>query len=142
MELDKFLSTVYLGDRWCKAITLDGERKRVCVRVDCISRIRNPSGDWGYYADEDIEEGSLVFDRVTSFGLVPAGPLPNDTIRVREVVRVPVQDEAHNSTDAWRIVFSLGTWLSNTQPLEIVATIIAESVHLEDPSRPGLKITE
>ena len=43
MDVSAFLKTIYLGDRACKAITLDGWNRSIKIEIDCISRIRSPS---------------------------------------------------------------------------------------------------
>src|SRR5438105_15836465 len=82
----KFIRTLYLGDRACKAIVIDSWNTCVRVQVDCISRVRSTSGTWDYYIDEDINNGFLVFTGVLACELQNAGYLPNDSINSLDVV--------------------------------------------------------
>jgi hypothetical protein len=76
----EFLGTVYLGDRACKSIHIEGWKQRVVLEVDLISRVRSPSGNWELYSAEDIPDGRIVFSGVEDVQFDPPGPLPNDLI--------------------------------------------------------------
>ncbi|MFN5945742.1 MAG: DUF6258 family protein [Phycisphaerae bacterium] len=52
MDVTAFLNTVYLGDRGCTFITIDGEQNQLVVGVNLISRIRGER--WDYYTDKDV----------------------------------------------------------------------------------------
>ena len=137
MRVDQFLATVYLGDRACKSITVDGWRERVTLVIDEISRVRSESGRWEFYNDENIKDGSLVFSDVKSFSLTPPGPLPSDYIDIESTELV---DE---SQDLFRVKFSVGGHqpLSGTRQMQLIE-IVAKRVHLEDPLRPGIEIID
>jgi hypothetical protein len=60
MKPDEFFRTIYLGDRGCKAIVLDGWRDEVKIQIDLISRRRSKT--WDFYSAEDVEDGFLVFE--------------------------------------------------------------------------------
>ena len=64
MLASEFLKTIYLGDRACKSVTIGGWGNRIVIQVDEISRVRDPSGQWNYYNDENIANGLLVFSEV------------------------------------------------------------------------------
>ncbi|ACP25665.1 hypothetical protein NGR_c19010 [Sinorhizobium fredii NGR234] len=74
MNPDEFLRSIYLGDRACKVIVLDGWKKEVKIQIDSISRLR--SGTWNY--DENIHDGFLVFEGVDHISFDPPGIIPND----------------------------------------------------------------
>src|SRR5580765_715054 len=78
MTPEEFMRTIYLGDRTCKAITMDGWRHELRIQIDCISRVR--AEQWDYYTDEDLPDGYLVFEKVESVVFEPAGHIPNDWI--------------------------------------------------------------
>ncbi|MBL1274535.1 MAG: hypothetical protein COB30_000445 [Ectothiorhodospiraceae bacterium] len=82
MNVMNFINSIYLGDRGCKKILIDGWGKEVCIEVDVISRIRSPDGNWNYYDDEDIDNGLVVFKNIHSFLLTPQGKIPNDLINL------------------------------------------------------------
>ena len=131
MDVSAFLKTIYLGDRACKAITLDGWNRSIKLEIDCISRIRSPSGNWDYYTDEDIRNGSLVFRGVRNVLLDNAGFLPNDEIDI-EVV---------GEEDSLTVVqVSMASVDERTEAHRIVLRFACESMHLEDPTRQGLVI--
>jgi len=53
MSPAEFLKTIYLGDRACKSILIDGWNKRIELKVDSISRVRSESGNWDIYTQRD-----------------------------------------------------------------------------------------
>ncbi|MGA3373674.1 MAG: DUF6258 family protein [Terracidiphilus sp.] len=132
MLATEFLKTVYLGDRACKSITIDGWGGRVAIQVDEVSRIRSASGHWDYYNEENITDGLLVFTEARSIQFEPAGPIPNDFIEFLEVELLP--------DDYCRFKFSLGSVNSSAESTEILLRIEAKQVHLEDPASPGVPI--
>lgn len=60
MNAVEFVRSLYLGDRACKAITMDGWNASIRISVDTISRVRSPSAEWDYYTAEDVADGVLV----------------------------------------------------------------------------------
>ncbi|MGE6786753.1 DUF6258 family protein [Ensifer adhaerens] len=44
MKPDEFLSSIYLGDRACKAVVLDGWKGEVKIQMNAVSRLRGASG--------------------------------------------------------------------------------------------------
>ena len=86
MNISQFIRTLYVGDRACKAIAIDSWSSTVRVQVSCVSRVRDPSGNWGFYTEEDIPDGLLVFTGVRALELVGDGHIPNDMINSVEVV--------------------------------------------------------
>ncbi len=128
-----FLKTIYLGDRACKSITIDGWNSLVLIQVDEISRIRSASGQWDYYNDENIVDGLLVFSRVKSIHFDPTGPIPNDYINDLEAEFLP------DGNYCFRLSISSGNG-ENPGTTEIIISIVAQGLHLEDPSVPGVRI--
>jgi hypothetical protein len=133
-----FMKTVYVGDRACKRIILDGWGNRVAIQINRISRIREPSGQWNFYSAEDIEDGLIILSEVRSFAMDPPGLMPNDEIYC---IEVECLDESLEKP-VYLFSFYIGhvDQLGNNQ--EIVVKIKAGSVHLEDPSRPDTSITD
>ena len=132
-----FLRTIYLGDRGCRGIYLNSSQRRVEIIVDAISRVRDPSGVWNFYSDEDIENGRLVFVDATSYSSTPPGLIPNDfmnDIEVEEFV-----DSRGNTRFRFRL--SIG-WVSDVPVSyqECIIHIEAGGLHLEDPAKPGVEI--
>lgn len=123
MTPDQFIKTIYLGDRLCLSISIEGTKKRVLLKVDCISRVRGDS--WSYHSAEDVHDGFLVFENVSSCNLELKGPLPNDWV---EPVSVTQLAEKEN---AWEFVFSLGVVDSQGMSSEKLLTVIAESLAIE-----------
>jgi uncharacterized protein DUF6258 len=130
----ELLKTIYLGDRSCKAILIDGWAKSVAVQVDVISRIRSSSGNWEFYADEDIPDGRLVFTGVRSIRWAPVGPVPNDLINE---VRVADFHELQSGTRLYDFSLYIGSVTDSGESQEVTLQIRAEGLHLEDPGRPG-----
>jgi hypothetical protein len=130
----ELLKTIYLGDRACKGIYIDGWNGSVSLHVDVISRIRSPSGTWDYYADEDIPDGRLVFTGVTGIRFDPSGPVPNDLIH--EIRVVDVQD-LRSGKELFLFVLSISSVDEAGTPTEVKLEIHAANLHLEDPRRAG-----
>jgi hypothetical protein len=140
MEPEKFLDTIYLGDRWCKSILLDGQNNRVAVQVNLISRVRDASGNWDFYDKEDIEDGLIVFEDVVSIFFDPPGLIPSDTIgfsnKAVEIV------EGNNGSICYRFSLGIGAYDTEGNFAIMAVKVTARSIHLEDPKKPGIKITE
>jgi len=101
--------------------------------VDCISRVRSASGTWDYYVDEDVVDGVLVFSGVDVLELRNEAHMPNDSINSIEVVE---QREGFAVVEI--SVDSVGPDASHH---ETFLRIRCKSMHIEDPARPGLKIS-
>ena len=133
MLVTEFLKTIYLGDRACKSITIDGWGNRVLIQVDEISRVRSASGQWDYYNDENIVDGSLVFTRIKSIQFDPTGPIPNDLINDLEAEPLP--------DGYYRFTLSISSGDGDTPATtEVVIAIVAKGLHLENPATPGVLI--
>lgn len=91
-----FVDSIYLGDRGCLKIVLDGIKKEIWIQVDNISRIRSPDGKWNYYNDENIENGYIVFEDVYSIDWSGDKRIPNDYIGC--LIAKKREDERYNFT--------------------------------------------
>jgi hypothetical protein len=111
------------------------------IQVDQISRIRSHSGQWDYYTDEDIIDGHLVFECVSSVRFDPPGLIPNDYICRIEGKRVR-EERAEEGSESYSFEILIGSVGKKAVVGGVDVTIIATSLHLEDPLRPGIRITE
>lgn len=123
MNLQHFLDSIYLGDRLCLGLMIEGVGRRVSFKIDNISRVRGDS--WDYYAEEDVKDGFLVFEGVEGLNIKSQEVLPNDWI---EVVSAVLKDEAKN---VWEIVISLGFVNADGVSNEIVVDILASKVFIQ-----------
>jgi len=130
----EFLKTIYLGDRACKSITIDGWNNCVAIKVNEISRVRSESGRWECYNDENIVDGLLVFSDVRTILFDPAGPIPNDYISGLDAE--PLAD-GH-----YRFRFSAASVGQSASSTEALVVMEAKRLHLEDPSAPGVAIED
>lgn len=123
MEPNDFINTLYLGDRGCKKITIDGWNEIVKIQVTTISRVRGE--DWNYYKDEDIEDGYIVFSSVEAIHFEPSNYIPNDTINYLSVEKVEDRDT---------FIFTFSAYSANKEGecVEVITTITAKQIYLED----------
>lgn len=138
MTPEKFVKSIYLGDRGCKGIVIDSWNKRVAIQVDLISRIKPETVIWDFYSDGDIEDGWLVFSEVDSIAFKPSGPLPNDFINNFGVTPMnPV-----GNLLPYLFELSIGSADDSGKTTEVLVRIQAKRVHIEDPRRPGVEIRD
>lgn len=132
----EFVNTIYLGDRFCKCITIDGFGDQVKIQVNMISRIRSESGNWEYYNDENIEDGIIVFDGTESIIFEPQGYVPNDEIEIVGVDQIEGNEE--------KFLFQISTASCNKKGEynEVTIKIVAKGIYLEDPANPDERITK
>ncbi len=133
MNAVDFVRSLYLGDRACKAITIDGWNASIRITVDTISRVRSPSGQWDYYTAEDVADGVVVLEGVTFIDLKNDGALPNDSIN---------SIEAKPSGEYVEVSMSIDSVADDATHHETTLTVRCKTIHIEDPSRPGQKIIE
>ncbi len=122
MKPDKFMQTIYLGDRGCKAIMIDGWKEVIKIQITCISRVRSDA--WNFYTAEDLEDGKLVFTDAKHIFIDPPGCIPNSYIDILSV------EEIENSM--FKFVFSVGASEAMGNTVLAKVTIIASQLHLED----------
>lgn len=134
MKPEQFIKTIYLGDRACKKIEIDGWNKLIRIQVDEISRIRSSTGQWEFYNDENIQDGYIVFSDVISFVFDPAGYLPNDEIEISSVDNI--------SNDRHRFVVRLASCNEKSEYQQIKLTIECKEIYLEDLQKPNIKIVD
>lgn len=102
-------------------------------QVDLISRIRSASGSWDFYADEDVENGFIVFKNVKYFSMAPEGLFPNDLINYVSV-------EKDNQEGFLVFVLGIDSADEQGQSEEVQIRIVAESVLIE--RQDGLAVAE
>ena len=82
MNALEFFGTIYLGDRHCTSVEMDGHSEELRIGVNLISRVRG--SEWNFYDAEDVENGSLVFEGIKFANFDRSGPIPNDWIDLVE----------------------------------------------------------
>lgn len=130
-DAERFLRSLYLGDRACLAYCFDEERSEFRLNIDEISRIRDQSGDWNNYNEENIENGCLVFAEVRSVRIEPKGVSPNDFVEIDGVREIP---------EGLLFCLTLGSVGQDGLTTEIRLEIVAGDTYMEDPSQPCLQI--
>ncbi|SEL37745.1 hypothetical protein SAMN05444354_105367 [Stigmatella aurantiaca] len=148
MEPKQFLDSIYLGDRGCKCVLIEGYIERLIMVVDLISRILSESGEWDFYQDENIADGRIVFSRVKSVEFSPPGFIPNGFIDDIEVEGSELGPDGKPlylfvaSISGTRNASTVTTAGNTTERAEVILRIKAGGVHLEDPRFPGKEIRD
>lgn len=135
MKPDKFLNSVYLGDRACTAIVLDGWKDEVKIQIDSISRVRGET--WDFYTEEDVDDGFLVFEGVDHVSFDPPGRIPNGEIGDIEFVR--------NENERFTVNIDIGyaeQTDGNVKFHNVKLTIRAKAVTIEKPGEEGTRIRD
>jgi hypothetical protein len=135
MNIPEFLRSIYLGDRGCKAVVIDGWNSEVKMQVTCISRVR--SATWDHYRAEDLEDGFVVFEGVTSIAFEPSGAIPNDLIND---IRAEVALGGENA--GYLITVSVDAVDASGDRSEVLVRVVAASMALEAKHSPGQRITQ
>jgi len=127
----EFLKTIYIGDRGCKSLVIDGWNSEVKMQVTSISRVR--SKKWDFNISEDIEDGFIVFQDAKKISFEPSGYLPNDLIN-------EIKAEIYESD------YLITVWVDsvdeNSVHTEVKIQIVANSIYLENPLNPNVRIVE
>jgi len=132
MDAIGFLKTLYFGDRYCTKIVLDGLENNFELHVDCISRIRDISGKWNFYTDEDIENGIVVISGIKKIIFDKSGLIPDAYIY--DIYANKIDDELYEFTIETSHVDE------NAVTHDLTIKVIGEFVYLVDPKDPDKKI--
>lgn len=132
MKPDEFLSSVYLGDRACKAIVLDGWKDEVRIQINLISRRRSET--WDFYSAEDVEDGFLVFEGVDHVSFDPPGLVPNDAIGNIEFLGY--------DNDCFTVMIELSHGDEAGKYTTVRTTIRAKAVAIERPGEESARIRD
>lgn len=130
MKPDEFLKSIYLGDRACKAIVLDGWNDEVKILIDSISCLR--SGTWNY--DENVRDGFLVFEGVDHISFDPPGRIPNDEFGDIEFIGY--------EGDRFTVVIDIGSGYELGDYVNVKTTIRAKAVAIEKPGEKDARIRD
>lgn len=141
MDAKSFVNTIYLGDRFCKKIVIDGYEEKVKIQVNMISRIRSSSGNWEFYNDENIEDGYIVFSDVESINFEPQGRLPDGEIEISNVEILKSEDET-NQKVMYLFEISSVSYDKSGDSVNVIIKIVASEVYLIDPAKPDEKISK
>lgn len=140
MTPEEFVNSIYLGDRGCKSVSIEGWDERVIIKVDKISRIRDHSGHWNFYSKEDIDDGLIVITGIKNIKFLPSGPIPNDRINFLKVFKKEDDSIANTTDEIFVFRLSVDSVSFDGSSKEVLIEIDATDIHLEDPKRPGHKI--
>ncbi|MGE0331391.1 MAG: DUF6258 family protein [Ramlibacter sp.] len=131
MGIKEFLETIYIGDRGCMSILIDGWNSEVKMQVTCISRVR--ASTWDFYTEEDLPNGFIVFEEVKSVSITPSEAMPNDAIN-------EIWVEAMEPDGVCVVAISVDAVDESDSHTEVEIRIRARSMALEDARNPGMRI--
>lgn len=90
-EINTFLNSIYLGDRYCENIEVSEDK--IVIQINLISRIKRGVKEWDYYSDEDIEHGCLVFEDVVEYCQSSKLPFNDEIYRIQAIEK---QDDIYS----------------------------------------------
>jgi hypothetical protein len=134
MDVTNFLKTIYLGDRFCTKMVLDGLNNQFELHINQISRIRDVSGEWNFYTDEDIKNGIIVIAGVKKIIFDESGLLPND--QVYDIYANKIDDTTY------QFIIETSHIDEKTQTHDLIIKVLGEGGYLIDPTRSDIKITK
>jgi hypothetical protein len=138
MTPEQLLQTIYLGDRGCKSVLIDSWNQRVAIQVTVISRLKPGAKTWDFNTAADIVNGLLVFTDVRRIRFDPSGPIPNDFINHISVKEI----DSAMGKPTYLFELSVGSVDNAGNSTEVLVEIEATGVHLEDPERPGVDVSD
>ena len=128
----EFLKTIYYGDRYCTAFVVDEINKIIEIHINLISRIRNKSGHWNYYSDEDIENGILVITNVKEVCMDKSGLMPND--QIYDIYAKQVDEKNYEFTIETSYIDE------DARTHDLFIKVIGQGVYITDPTNLEIKI--
>lgn len=133
MKATEFIKTIYLGDCFSKKVFYNERQKTFEIQMNNISRIRDASGFWNFYTDEDIENGIIVLSNVKRIIDDENGLVPMEDISL-----------SAEFTGEGDVEFNIKGCFVDEKilPHDVTIKVIAETVYLVDPTKPNEKITE
>lgn len=135
MNVRDFLNSIYLGDRGCKKIIINPWESELEIVIDLISRVRSEDGEWNFYTDEDIEDGSIVFGDVNLIKYNSKfGGLPNSYIN-----KINLESE---NDGVFEFVISIDSINEELTSSEVLIVVYAKRIFLRNPIYPGVEIHE
>ena len=134
MNVEEFLKTIYLGDRYCTKIVMDGSNNNVEIHVNQISRIRDEAGQWNLYYDEDIVNGVIVITNVEKIAFDESGLMPND-----QLYDIYAEELAN---DSYEFVIEASNIDEDANTKDVMIKIIGGGIYISDPKRPNVRITD
>lgn len=72
------IDRIYLGDRAVTGLEIDSRSSLIRIKINLISRLPKNNSEWGFYNNEDIENGFLVFSGISYLEISPSGIIPGD----------------------------------------------------------------
>lgn len=127
-----FLETLYLGDRYCTKMIINSQGNLLEVHVNLISRVRDVSGEWNFYTDEDIENGIIVFFGLREIHFDQSGLIPNDELYNIKATKF--------SENVYEFIIETSNVSKNALTTDLMIKVLAEGVYLLDPNNPEKKI--
>jgi hypothetical protein len=134
MNIQEFVSQIYLGDEGCKGISIDFENEE--IRLTMSNIMIGPKENWKY--EHTIKNGNWFFSGVVYYEIEPNGICPNDFIEnyyVKDIINE--KNESYFS-----FIIKIGHYLHQSIDTYQTVTICihAHKMWIEDPQNPYVPI--
>jgi Family of unknown function (DUF6258) len=129
----EFVKTIYLGDCYSKKVFYNKHQKSFEIQMNNISRIRDVSGLWNFYTDEDIENGMIILSNVKRVIDDEKGFIPMEDISI-----------SVECTEESEFEFTIkGCYIDEKiLPHDVTIKVFATNIFLIDPTKPNHRIVE
>lgn len=135
METQRFLETLYFGDRGIDKFVVDIVNEKIEIHTDNISRVLSPNDTWDDIYKNGIDKAILVIDEVKKFEWDKSGWTPNDYIN--DIYAHKIDNKYYEFT-----IDVCGINAETNKTIILTIKIVGKGAYIVNPKFPNIKITE